>query len=141
MADLFKEVVPSILQTKTNVMVSEQDENDYVPFVVNKALSFHADCLHYANEMNMNHHLDKKLQYEFLLYTIRGYKRPFQKWYKRETMEDIEVVKEYFNFSTEKAKQALRILSEDQLKNIRKTLEKGGNDVKPRRPSMGKASR
>lgn len=123
------------------MLVSEQDENEYVPFIVNKALAFHYDCVGFANEMNMRPFLDKKLQYYFLLYTIRGYKRPFQKWYKRETMEDIEVVKEYFNFSTEKAKQALMILSEDQLNNIKKLLDKGGNDAKPRRTSVGKASK
>ena len=130
MADLFKEVVPSILQTKTNVMVSEQDENDYVPFVVNKALSFHADCLHYANEMNMNHHLDKKLQYDFLFHTVRGYKRPFQKWMKREKNDHIEIIKEYFKFSNEKAKSALRILTDDQIKEIKLKLDKGGKNTK-----------
>jgi nitrogen regulatory protein PII-like uncharacterized protein len=130
MADLFKEVVPSILQTKQNALVSEQDENDYVPFIVNKALSFHADCLHYANEMNMNHHLDKKLQYDFLFHTVRGYKRPFQKWMKREKEEDIELIKEYFNFSTEKAKTAIRILSDNQIKEIKKKLDKGGKNTK-----------
>lgn len=130
MADLFKEVVPSILQTKENMLVSEQDENEYVPFIVNKALAFHYDCVGFANEMNMRPFLDKKLQYDFLLHTVRGYKRPFQKWYKREKDENIDLIKEYFHFSTEKAKQALSILSEKDLLEIKKRLDKGGKTTK-----------
>lgn len=140
MTDLFKDVVPSILQTKKPVITSE-NEDEYVPFVVNKALSFHRDCVLYVNEMNKLPNTDKLLQYHFLLNMIRGYRRPFQKWMKRETIEDLEAVKEYYNISSEKAKDALSILSEDQIDIIRKRLDKGGLNDKSRRVSRGDASR
>jgi len=74
MSDLFKEIIPSILQTKKNVV---ENEKDYVPFVVNKALSFHYDCVLFVNEMNRVPNTDRILQYHYYLNTIRGYKRPF----------------------------------------------------------------
>ena len=141
MADLFKEIIPAILQTKKNVLQTEEDEKTYVPFIVNKALSFHLDCIMRANEMNMHPEIDKKLQNHYLLNTIRGYKRPFQRWYKRKTEENIELLQEAFNYSADKAKEALRVLSADQLNEIKNLLNKGGSDDKLRRPSMGKASR
>jgi hypothetical protein len=139
MADLFKEIIPSILQTKKSV-VSEDNKRDYVPFVVNKALSFHYDCIMYANQMNMNPNIDIILQYQYYLNSIRSYKRPFQKWIKRETIADLDLVKEYYNISTEKAKEALSILTEDQLNIIRKKLDKGGSDVKYNRSNRSETS-
>ena len=130
MTDLFKEVIPSILQTKKDVLI---DEKDYVPFVVNKALSHHYDCILYANQMNMYPNLDKKLQYQYYLNSIRSYKRPYQKWLKRETIADLELVKEYYNFSTEKAKEALTVLTDDQLDIIRKKLDRGGPNARYKR--------
>jgi arabinogalactan endo-1,4-beta-galactosidase len=140
MADLFKEVIPSILQTK-KVVVTEENENDYVPFIVNKALSFHRDCVLYANEMNKLPNTDRLLQYNYLINTVRGYKRPFQKWQKYTPTQDLELIKEYFNFSTEKAKDALSILSEEQLDEIRRRLYKGGLDDRFKRTGGGKAQR
>jgi hypothetical protein len=123
MADLFKDIVPSILQTKKDVL---DNEGDYVPFVVNRALSNHFDCILYANEMNKYPHLDKRIQYDYLMGTVRAYKRPFQKWHKRETSENLDAIKEYFNYSNEKAKEALSILSNDQVTEIRTKLDRGG---------------
>jgi len=125
-SELFKEIIPSILQTKNHV-VSEENENDYVPFIVNKALSFHYDCVLHANEMNMRPNADKLLQYHYLLNSVRGYRRPFQKWQKLTKSDDLATVKEYFNYSNDKAKEALTILSTDDLAEIRKQLFKGGN--------------
>jgi hypothetical protein len=130
MTDIFKDILPSILQTKKDVLI---DEKDYVPFIINKALSHHYDCILYANQMNMYPNLDKRLQYQFYLNSIRSYKRPFQKWLKRETIADLDIVKEYYNISTEKAKEALTILTEDQLNIIKKKLDKGGSDVRFKR--------
>lgn len=141
MADLFKEIIPAIMQTKKDVLVTEEDEKSYVPFIVNKALSFHLDCVMRANEMNMRPELDKKLQNHYMLNTIRGYKRPFQKWYKRKTEENIVMLQEYYNYSSDKAKEALRVLSDDQLNEIRRILNKGGSDDKLKQPGVGKASR
>ena len=123
MADLFKDIVPSILQTKKDVL---EDEKDYNAFIVNRALSYHIDCILYANQMNMNSKLDNKLQYHYFLNTIRSMKRKFQPWQKPEKEEDLNVVKEYFGYSNEKAKSALRLLTKEQLSSIKEKLEKGG---------------
>ena len=138
--DLFKDVIPSILQTK-NEVISDENEKDYVPFVVNKALSFHRDCALFANEMNKLPNTDKLLQYQYLLNTIRGYRRQYQKWHKRETIENLDAVKEYFNYSNDKAKEALLVLSDDQLKEIKRKLFKGGLNDKSRRTSRGDVKR
>jgi hypothetical protein len=138
MSDLFKDIIPSILQTKKNVL---ENEKDYSAFVVNRAISFHYDCVMQANEMNKYPSLPVNMQYHFLLNSIRGYKRPFRKWEKRETIDNLDAVKEYYNYSNEKAKEALVLLNATQLEQIKKELNKGGiNDSKPRRLRGSKAS-
>ena len=124
--DLFKEIIPSILQTKKCVINDEIDRNDYVPFVVNRALSYHFDCILYANEMNLNSGLDKDIQYQYLLNSVRPMKRKFQPWQKSNVVNDLDCVKEYFGYSNVKAKEALRILSDEQLTQIREKTHKGG---------------
>jgi len=137
MADLFRDVVPSILQTKKNVL---EDEKDYVPFVVNKALSFHYDCIMFANEMNKHPGLDRRLQYDFLINTVRGYKRPYQKWQKLEKDDALEAIKEYYGYSNERAKEARSILSDAQIDEIKRKVYKGGmNDRHRPRSGGGKA--
>ena len=126
MPDLFKEIVPSILQTKKNPFKDELDYKDYVPFVVNRALSFHQDCVLYANELNLSPGIDKDMQYQFYLNTIRSMKRKFQPWQKTSTNKNIEAVKTYFGYSNEKAKEALRILTEEQIAEIIIKTDKGG---------------
>ena len=126
MADLFKEVIPAILQTKKNVLNDEQDVKKYDAFIVNKALSYHIDCILYANAMNMAHGLDNDLQFQFYLNTIRPMKRKFQPWQKAEVDKDLEPIKEYFGFSNEKAKHALRILTDEQITYIKNITNKGG---------------
>ena len=131
MTDLFKDIIPSILQNKKDVLETEKDYNSYV---VNKALSFHYDCILQANEMNRYPSLPGTLQYHYLLNSIRGYKRPFKKWEKRETIDNLEAVREYYNYSYEKAKDVMVLLGATQLEEIRKAINKGGlNDSKPRR--------
>ena len=124
--DLFKDIIPSILQTKKCVINDEIDQKDYVSFVVNRALSYHLDCVLYANEMNMYNGLDKDMQYQYLLNSVRSMKRKFQPWQKSSVIKDLECVKEYFGCSNNKAKDALRILSEEQLAEIREKTIKGG---------------
>jgi hypothetical protein len=138
MADLFKDIIPSILQTKKNVV---DNEKDYIPFVVNKALSFHYDCILIANEMNKVPNTDGILQYHYLLNKVRGYRRPFQKWHKRETIENLDAIKEYFNYSNEKAKDALMVLSDEQIVEIKRNLNKGGLNDKHKRTNRGDANR
>jgi hypothetical protein len=126
MPDLFKEIIPSILQTKKSVINDDIDLKDYTPFVVNRALSYHIDCVLYANEMNLYPELEKDLQYQYLLNTIRPMKRKFQPWQKSEVNKDIECVKTYFGYSNQKAKEALRILNDEQIAEIKRKTDKGG---------------
>ena len=140
MSDLFRDIIPSILQTK-KIVIGKWNEWEYKPFVINRAISFHYDCVMQANEMNKYPNLPSNLQYQFLLNSIRGYKRPFRKWEKRETIDNLDAVKEYYNYSNEKAKEALVLLNATQLEQIKKELNKGGiNDSKPRRLRGSKAS-
>lgn len=126
MPDLFKEVIPSILQTKKNVFNDERDYKDYKAYMVNRALSFHMDCVLYANEMNLYPGLDSDMQYQYFLNTIRPMKRKFQPWQRQEVLKDLECVKQYFGYSDEKAKQALRILTDDNLAEIKARTNIGG---------------
>lgn len=125
MADLFKEIIPDILQKKTGV-ITEENEKDYVPFVVNRALSFHRDCVFYANQMNMYPSTPGILQFQYLLNTVRAWKRPFQPWQKLPSDEDLETVMEYYGYSAEKAKDALKLLSNEQIDVLHERLYKGG---------------
>jgi hypothetical protein len=95
----------------------------------------------YANEMNKLPNLDGLLQYHYLLNTVRSQKRPFQKWQKRETIENLDAVKEYYGYSNEKAKEALSILSDGQIEEIKKNLNKGGLNVRHKRASGGNATK
>ena len=138
MTDLFRDIIPSILQNKKDVL---ENEKDYHGFVVNRALSFHYDCVMQANEMNRLPNLPGTLQYHYLLNTVRAYRRPFQKWQKREIIENLEAVKEYYGYSNEKAKEALTILSNAQSEEIKKSLNKGGLNVRHKRVSGGNATK
>jgi hypothetical protein len=126
MPDLFKEIIPSILQTKKSVINDDIDVKDYVPFVVNRAMSYHMDCVLYVNELNLRPSIDKDMQYQYLLNTIRPMKRKFQPWQKSEVDKNIDCVKTYFGYSNNKAKEALRILTDEQIAEIKRITEKGG---------------
>lgn len=111
---------------KHDLMADPQSEKEYVPFVVNRTLSYELDCVMQANEMNRRHHLDKKLQFGYFINTIRARKRPFHKWAKYETSEAIDAIKLFFDFSDRKAHEALRILSTEQVEQIKQKTSKGG---------------
>lgn len=117
--------VNAIHYTKENLCDDEIGEKQYNPFIVNKALSFGADTVIYANEMNSRSHLEKRLQFDFLINITRPRKR-FNKWIKAEKVENIELVKEYYNYNTEKALEAMKNLTADNLEYIRKKMNKGG---------------
>jgi hypothetical protein len=110
---------------KKDVMVDPDMEKKYVPFMVNRSLSYFTDTVHMANEMNRYHHLDKKLQFQFLLNIVRKKKR-FSKWVKPTTDSNVDVIKEYYGYSNEKAIQILPLLSADQLNIIKNKVNKGG---------------
>jgi hypothetical protein len=120
--------VNSINFTKKNLMKNtandELAEKDYVPFLTNKSLSYFTDTLLYANEMNRYHFLDKRLQYEFYLNSIRKKKR-FAKWAKAEDNNEVMMIQEYYKFSPQKAKAALSVLSPKQKDIIKHKMENG----------------
>jgi len=116
----------AILQNKKQLIVDDITEKGYIPFMVNRSLSYHKDCIIYANEMNQRHFLDKKLQNDFLLNTIRSAKRPFAKWVKSEKSEDIDLVKLVYGLSDSKAREALRLLSGDNIKLLKEKFDIGG---------------
>lgn len=97
----------------------------YPPFIINKCLSAHIDTILYANQMNEYYDLDNDMQYLFYLNSIRKKKR-FSPWLKKEKIDDLEYVKKYYNYSTEKAIQALSILTKEQINYIKQKLDKGG---------------
>lgn len=120
--------VNSINFTKKNLMRGsdndELSEKSYAPYLTNKSLSYFTDTLLYANEMNRMHFLDNKLQYEFFLNSIRKKKR-FAKWAKADKNDDLVMVSEYYQISLSKAKEAIRILTPEQLSTIRNKMEQG----------------
>jgi len=118
--------VNDILYGKKNLIVDDITEKDYQPFLVNRSLSYHMDCILHSNEMNRRHHLDKKLQNSYLIYTIRSRKRPFSKWIKPVKSEDLECVKLYYGYSNEKSRVALDILTDEQIDIIKNSVQTGG---------------
>ena len=115
----------SINHTKKDIMIDDIAEKQYVPFVINRSLSYFNDTVLMANEMNINHHIDNRIQFDFLLNIVRKKKR-FSKWIKPETVSDVEVVKDYYGYSNEKANQVLTLLTSDQINELKKKVYKGG---------------
>ena len=124
----------SINQNKKDLMRGTANdklaEKSYSPFLTNRALSYHNDTVFFANEMNTRHQLDNLLQYDFLLNIVRPKKR-YAKWSKKDNDGDVLTVKEYFGYNDTKARQALAILTDEQLSLIKIKMQKGGkNDRK-----------
>tara|TARA_Y100000022_G_scaffold129294_1_gene111991 strand:- start:942 stop:1307 length:366 start_codon:yes stop_codon:yes gene_type:complete len=117
-----KDWLNSINHTKEDL---SEDMSSYPPFIINKCLSGHLDCVLFANEMNRYSHLDKDMQYSFYINTLRKRKR-FSPWLRKDKIEDLDVVKQYYGYSNEKAQQALKILSREQIDYIKQKLEIGG---------------
>ena len=101
------------------------DIKDYPPYVINRCLSGFIDTIMYANEMNRYHNLDKDMQYSFYLNSVRKRKR-FSPWIRKDEIRDLDLVKRYYGYSNEKAKQALSILTKEQLSFIKSKFETGG---------------
>ena len=119
------EYLTAINDTKKDIMVDDIAEKGYNAFMVNRGLSYFNDTVLFANEMNMKAHLDNRLQFDFLINIVRKKKR-FSKWAKPQIESDIEVVKEYYGYSNEKARQALTLLSPDDINGLKKKVYKGG---------------
>ena len=121
-----KEWLNSINTNKNNLIDEDSDlEKQYPAYIINRCLSGHIDAVMFANEMNKHPNLAKKLQYDFFLNSLRKRKR-YSPWLRKEQIENLDLVKRYYGYSNEKAKQALSILNDDQITTIKNSLNKGG---------------
>jgi hypothetical protein len=120
-----KDYLYSINQSKKNIMDDPDAVKGYPPYIINKCLAYHTDTVLYSNEMNKYHHLDKKMQYDFYINSLKPRKR-FSPWIKKQTLEHLELIKEYYGYNHAKSLEALRILTTEQLDQIKQALNKGG---------------
>tara|TARA_S200000501_G_scaffold368138_1_gene405548 strand:+ start:860 stop:1264 length:405 start_codon:yes stop_codon:yes gene_type:complete len=123
-----KDYLNSINFNKNDLMGEDSDpawKAKYPPYIINKCMSQHMDTVMYANEMNQYSFLDHKMQYDFYIHIVRP-KRRFSPWGKKQKIDDLDLVKKYYGYSTDKAIQALRILSPNQIDYIKDKLNKGG---------------
>jgi hypothetical protein len=120
-----KDWLNSINMNKQDLSEDPEACKKYPAYIVNRCMSGHIDAILFANEMNKNTHLNKDMQYHFMLHSLRKRKR-FSPWLKQEKIADLEVVKKYYGYSNEKAQQALKILSPEQIKFIHNKMDTGG---------------
>ena len=121
-----KDWLNSINLNKENLMeIDPASKKDYAPYIINRCLSGHLDCVLLVNEMNKYHFIDKDLQYSFYLNTVRKRKR-FSPWLRKDKINDLDYVKKYYGYSNQKALQVLKILSHEQINFIKQRLEIGG---------------
>jgi len=117
--------VKSVSYTKKDLMVDEVEEKAYQPFLINKALSYHQDSVFFANEMNIRHGTENRLQYMFFLNTLRKRQR-FSKWSRPYISKKLDVVKQHYQVSTKIAKEYVELLTDKQMKELKKTMNLGG---------------
>ena len=123
-----KDWLNSINYTKKNLIDEDPSiEKDYPPYIINRCMSGHLDAIMFANEMNMYNFLPKKMQYDFFINSVKPRKR-FSPWARKDSIDYLELVKEYYGYNDDKALQALRILTKNQLDSIQKSLSKGGKN-------------
>ena len=124
-----KDYLNAINHSKEPLLDSEDEQwtKKYPPFIVNKCLAPFPDTIQLVNEINQYHHLDKKLQFDFLINSLRPRKR-YTPWMKAKKLKNLEYVKEYYGYNNEKAKSALDILSDEQISAIKTKLNKGGRN-------------
>lgn len=115
----------AINDSKQDIMVDDIAEKGYNAFMVNRGLSYFNDTVLMANEMNQHAHLDNRLQFDFLINIVRKKKR-FSKWTKAQSSSDVEVVKQYYGYSNQKARQIYDLITPDQMEELRKKVYKGG---------------
>ena len=117
--------VNAINYNKKDIMVDDIAEKEYNPYIINKALSFFPDTILFANEMNKYHHLDHRLQFDFFINIIRK-KQRFSKWLKPIEVENLQLIKDCYGYSNEKAKSVLTLLSNEQIDELKRRMNKGG---------------
>ena len=125
-----KDYLNAINYTKENLLGTEDEqwEKKYYPFIVNRCVAPFPDAIMLVNEINQLHYLDKKLQFDFLINSLRPRKR-FTPWLKAKKLKNLEYVKEYYGYNNEKAKVALDILNDEQISAIKRKLNKGGRNA------------
>ena len=119
------EFINAINYTKKDIMVDDLVEKEYNSFIVNRSLSNFSDTVLYANEMNVNHHLDARLQFDFFINIIKKRKR-CSRWNKATHIDNLEIIKEYYGYSDEKAKSIYNLLNDEQIEQLKKRIYKGG---------------
>ena len=121
------EYLTAINYTKEDLLNTEDEsvEKEYPPFVINRCLSYFIDTVLYANEMNQRGYLDKKIQFDYLTKSIRKNKR-YSKWLKRESEENLDVIKEFYGYSNTKAREVLDIIGDEEIELMRQQLSTGG---------------
>ena len=124
-----KDYLNAVNSTKENLMDTEDEtwEKKYPPYIVNKCVAPFQDTIMLVNEINQFHHLDKKLQFDFLINSLRPRKR-YTPWLKATKLENLEYVKEFYGYNNEKAKVALDLLNDEQISAIKQKMRKGGRD-------------
>ena len=124
-----KDYLNAINYTKESLLDTEDEKwvKKYPPYIINKCIAPFPDSLMLVNEINQLHHLDKKLQFDFLINSLRARKR-YTPWMKAKKLKNLEYVKEYYGYNNEKAKSALDILNDEQISAIKTKLNKGGRD-------------
>ena len=119
--------INAISHTKQDLMESEEAESQYKPYVINKGLSFFPDTVIQANEMNSRPHLNKKMQFNFLINIIRSKKR-YSKWLKADKLSALDIIQQYYGYSKDKARQVFPLFSEEQIEYLKRRIKKGGLD-------------
>ncbi len=120
------DIVKIISQSKTPIEKDDEFEAAYIPYIINKALSLYADTIFFANEMNIHPHLSKNKQFDYLCHCVRSRKR-YTEWPKKlQKNEDLELIKRYYGYNIDKAKVALSLLDEKQIKIIKEAFMEGG---------------
>jgi len=119
------EVLNAINYDKTPLLEDDLQEKAYVPFVINRSLSYFPDTILYANQVNHYNQLDNKIQFDYLRLSLRPRKR-FSKWIKSQEEDDLQLIKDHYNYSNERATEVLRVLTPNQIEDIRSLYEYGG---------------
>ena len=117
--------VNDITYGKKGIMVDDIAEKNYTAFIINRSLSYHNDTVLFANEMNIHHTIDSRLQYDFFINIIRKQKR-WSKWMKPSEVSDLDLIKEYYGYSNEKAKSVLKLLNDEKINELKNRIYKGG---------------
>ena len=119
------EYIKAINETKKDIMVDDIAEKGYNPFIINRNFSFFNDTILYANEMNRFHHLDHRLQFDFFINIIKKKKR-WSKWVKPQDVENLELIKQHYGYSNDKAKSVLELFNNEQIEELKRKGFKGG---------------